>query len=180
MSDALKLAATLAAFTISASAHAALLEPPPEQPRHLFCNVYLRDICFGIAQGDELTMRLPADYLLYEVRLKNGASIFIYNGFNPERPAASEIHKKPCITATPGGECHFFVSNEKNEINVYYESIESGLTTHIFTRNFHAETADEIKSFIDNMRACKKSSGGIHCSDVRPFELLINKNIQDQ
>ena len=68
-------AAILAARNASAEKHST-----QQQSAYPHCNVYADIACFGIASGDEVTMRRPADFSLFDIRLAGGAVGTVYVG----------------------------------------------------------------------------------------------------
>lgn len=81
---------SLASFS---NAHAYGYSENVRQNPYPYCNVYLTDLCFGIASGDVLTMKIPVDVVFYEVKLSNGANVTVFDGYLPANPFGGKDKK---------------------------------------------------------------------------------------
>ena len=129
---------------------------------YIYCNVTLADACFGIAPGDELTMKIVIDFLLYRVTFASGREAVIYYGFhpNPSEERGENFNKCP----DPNG----FSSCKKR-------ALSNGGLEFIATRDDKSESVhvvisggstgqEGISSFLRNIRACRNVDTTITCA----------------
>ena len=128
---------------------------------YLFCNVYLSSACFGIAQGDKLTMEVVADYVLYRVDFAFGRSATIYSGHNPAVQASPTTKFEKCRGLRGFAECR-----ERNlddgGVEFLARSNARAPFLHLVLSAGNGRTA-EVDSFLQNIRACRRKGDIIDC-----------------
>jgi hypothetical protein len=136
------------------------------QPRvepYLFCNVYLSDVCFGIAAGDWLTLSHRGDFLLYNIHLTSGREGTVYYGFNPSLARNSEAEEAFRSCAGEGG---FAECKRRAMIGGGIEFLarrdSQSMWTHITISGGRAGT-EGVEAFLRNVRACEKKARSITC-----------------
>ena len=144
----------------------------PGGHRYIYCNVYLDDVCFGVAAGETVVMTNAGDYTVYRVELSGGRKVDIYAGYNPSADVVEKVDAQAC----PGkisGECSYKIANEGSDI-LYRRSRESRYI-HI---HIHGRADVATFDFIRNFRACKSDDGGLRCENESIFDGLPLANVK--
>lgn len=143
--------------------------------RYVYCNVYLGTSCFGIAQGDNLSMQIPFDFVLYGIEFGFGGSALIYSGFNPQSVNPEAVHlSSDCgrksdscnlYKVSPGRyRLLFEVDGKFLDINI------SGVSN---------ENLGQLNNFLHNFRYCNASRSNVVCTEERIFrKIKINAPIE--
>lgn len=143
-------------------------DQPPHGSRYIYCNVYLDTACFGIANGDALDMKIPADFVLYTVKLGTDVKAEIYSGNNPQDRVFDSAQSKQCMPAGQPGKCLYVKSADA--IDLLYQANANVAFVHIHLTGVKASNADDIKDFLANFRSCKPVDQSIQCTDERIFK----------
>ena len=138
------------------------------QSRYIYCNVYLDDVCFGIASGDALDMRIPADFVLYTVSLGTGVKVEIYSGDNPQDDAFNSPQIKHCTPTDSTGKCLYVKS--RGTFDLLYQANPNASFLHLHLTGIQASNADDINDFLANFRGCKPVDQSIQCTNERIFK----------
>jgi|ERR1039457_1610045 hypothetical protein len=129
---------------------------------YLFCNVFTSSACFGIAQGDKLNMEIVTDFVLYHISFSFGRSATIYSGFNPNMSASHGKNFEKCVGHNDFAECKRrnlddggieFLARKDKDSQFLHVVISAG-----------ADGISLADSFLQNVRACSRSSGVISCT----------------
>lgn len=106
-----------------------------QRKRSVYCNVYTASACFGIADGDVMTMRIPADFVTYDVELIGGAKVLIYSGYNPSRVSAGEGSGMKKYTTPSGGGYDYILTSDGKHVITYTQAITRILCCRSWLRN---------------------------------------------
>lgn len=143
-------------------------EVPSHQNRYIYCNVYLDDACFGIASGDTLNMKIPADFVLYTISLGTEAKVEIYSGNNPQDDVFNSPQVKHCTLTDSTGKCLYVKSADA--FDLLYQANANASFVHIHLTGVKASNADDINDFLGNFRSCKPVDQSIQCTNDRIFK----------
>jgi hypothetical protein len=160
------IAALLTALAINAEA-----QVTQKDNRYVYCNVFLETACFGIAQGDNLNMQIPFDFLLYGIKFSFGGSAQIFSGFNPERIDSNSV----LISSNCGRKsdsCNLYrVAQEQYRLLFEVD----GDFLDVSLSGISIDNFEEFNSFLHNFRHCSRSGSGVMCGEERIFyNLQIN------
>lgn len=161
MSVTLILVSIILAWSASAEGRSA-----DQHGAYPYCNVYADIACFGIANGDQVTMSLPADFLVYDFKLNGGVvgTIYVGNHANiSDAPFRKEVEE--CVDSER--RCNF-VSHENSGIWAIYVN-ESGTQLELRIRGLEDSQGARARDFISGFRACTTQSGGITCKPESMF-----------
>lgn len=136
-----------------------------EKNPYPYCNVYLTDLCFGIASGDALTMRIPVDVVLYGIKLSNGADVSVFDGYLPTSPFDGKSPK--ACSAKLGYRCAYTASSSRYDI--LYQAKPNSTIVVIRVRNINASNRDYVNSFILNFRPCTARDQSEKCTNKHLF-----------
>jgi hypothetical protein len=152
----------IATFLLLAAASATASTSPaiPRTGPYVYCNVYLSSVCFGIRSGDNLTMEIPADFVLYRIQLAFGAQATIYVGDNPELRQTDESKFQSCPHHNGFTECKQFKG--AGIIEFIGRNDAKSPFVHVVLR-FEKESP-ALTSFLNNVRACTRAGASITCS----------------
>jgi hypothetical protein len=140
----------------------------PHQSRYIYCNVYLDNACFGIASGDALDMKIPADFVLYSVALASKARAEIYSGNNPQDDVFNSSRVAHCTPADSTGKCLYVKSADA--FDVLYQASANASFIHIHLTGVKASNADDVNDFLANFRSCKPVDQSVQCTNHRIFK----------
>lgn len=125
-------------------------------------------MCFGIANGDTLNMKIPADFVLYTIALRSGAQAVIYSGNNPQDDGFSSSQSKHCEVSDPAGTCIYVKSS--NAFDMLYQADTNASFVHIHLTGVKATNTDDIKDFLANFRSCNPVDQSVQCTNARIFK----------
>jgi hypothetical protein len=131
-----------------------------------YCNVFAQDVCFGVDRGDELTMRLPFDFITYDFKLEGGLSGQIYSG-NHANISGAPFADQALQCIDEGRSCSF-ASPFGRGIWLLYIS-KAGSQTEVRIPEFRKETVERGMKFLDGFRVCDASSEMPVCSHQKAF-----------
>ncbi len=143
-------------------------DAPSHPNRYVYCNVYLDYACFGIATGDTLNMKIPADFVLYSLSLGAEVKAEIYSGHNPQDEVFNTPQVKHCKATDPTGKCVYVKLNDT--FDLLYQANANASFVHLHLTGVKASDADDIKDFLGNFRSCKPVDQSIQCTDERIFK----------
>lgn len=133
-----------------------------QQKRYVYCNVYTASACFGIAGGDAMTMRIPADFVTYDVELIGGAKVLIYSGYNPSRMSAGEGSGMKKYTI-PSGSYDYVLTSDGKHVITYTPSDNASPLLQIVGEKLGASQKGGFADFLHAFRPCKSNSAGAVC-----------------
>lgn len=140
--------------------------PAPANTRYVYCNVYLTDVCFGLASGDVLKMELPADFVLRTVSLLNGAQAVIYEGNHPEDVFKGKA-PKICPAADDVRQCQYTTTG--NQTDVLYQAGGNSQMIHLRITGITDTNQAGVADFLAGFHRCKAVGQSEQCSNERPF-----------
>jgi|GEM_PF-3011392 len=146
--------------------YSATARQPVHNDVYPYCNFFARDVCFGVAQGDELTMRVPSDFITYDFKLADGISGQIYSGSHANisgAPFAEQAFR--CIDE--GRRCDF-ASHWRSGIWLLHISKDGG-QTEVRIPELGPGTFERAMKFLDGFRACETSSEMPVCGHQKAF-----------
>jgi hypothetical protein len=132
----------------------------PNSP-YMFCNVFLSGACFGIAQGDRLSMQVIADFTVYDIFFSFGGKAVIYSGFNPSIADAKKIPFEKCEKMNGFFDCKKRKLND-GRIEFVAQRDESSEFIHVLFSPGKKEFK-EINSFFLNIKSCDRSTNTLRC-----------------
>lgn len=142
-----------------------------DQSRYIYCNVYLDTACFGIASGDFLDMKIPADFVLYTVDLGTKIKATIYSGNNPQDDVFDSPQVMHCSTTTPTEKCLYVKS--ANALDLLYQPNTNAPFVHVHLTGIRASNTSDVKDFLANFRSCKPADQSIQCTNERIFKNVV-------
>jgi hypothetical protein len=161
-------AAILAARDASAEKHST-----QQQSAYPYCNVYADIACFGIASGDEVTMRRPADFSLFDIRLAGGAVGTVYVGEHADiSDAPFRNEAEQCIDTEK--RC-VFVSRANGGLWAIYIKASG---TQLEVRIPQLGQAQEARAvdFLSGFKECATQIGSIICETTPLFDKKSGSN----
>ncbi len=147
----------------SLAGQAVAAEKQGREPPYLFCNVYLPGACFGLAQGDTLTMEVVADFVVYDLKIADGKSIQVYSGFNPSLLTDQKGAFSKCQLIGTQSPCK---SRDVDEAG--FEALigpaKNGSFVHVIVKDGIRD--ERVRNFLRNIRSCKNSGDvAINCQN---------------
>lgn len=138
------------------------------QNRYIYCNVYLDYACFGIASGDVLDMKIPADFVLYSISVGTEVKVKIYSGNNPQDDTFNSPLVKHCKPADSVEKCLYVKLN--GAFDLLYQANPNASFIHLHLTGVKASNTDDINDFLANFRSCKPVDQSIQCTNERIFK----------
>lgn len=121
---------------------------------YLFCNVYLSGACFGLAQGDTLTMEVVLDFVIYDLKIGDNKSIRVYSGFNPSLLKDQKQSFSKCLLIDTQSPCK---SREIDDAG--FEALigpaKNGSFVHVIVKDGMRD--ERVRKFLRNVRSCKNA-----------------------
>jgi hypothetical protein len=135
--------------------------------RYPYCNVFMTSGCFGVSQGDQMTLTIPSDYQLYEVVLPDGLSATIYSGGHADMDAfesatACHVRSRDDVCrrrVMPSGAAYLYYSEREDSAVV--------VTVRGITKINSAVASDFVRGF----RPCRRRGLSIECQPVTMFDI---------
>lgn len=135
----------------------------PEQKRYVYCNVYAASACFAVASGDVMTMRIPIDFVTYDLELFGGAKVLIYSGYHPTRvPAGDGFGVKNY--STPSGRYEYVVTSDGRHVITYTPLDTGSPLLQIIADQVGASQKKLFADFLNAFRPCKSDGYGVTCN----------------
>ena len=138
-----------------------------EQPKnvrsgpYVFCNVFASDACFGIAQGDKLSMEIVIDFVLYHISFSSGRSATIYSGYHPD------LSKSQGKTFEKCGNNSFTECKRRNlddgGVELLAQRDKQSQFLHVIVSAGAAKDTPLVESFLQNIRSCIRTGDAIRC-----------------
>lgn len=152
-----------------ACAHASLASEPAQQSatRSVYCNVYLDDACFGIAQGDTLTMEIPSDFVLDTVRMGGGIQATIYKGYHPKDVFAGKAPKN-CPVMGGAYQCRYVKS--ASQYDLLYQATANAQVIHMHIDGVTEMNSPAVTDFLSGFRRCHATGQSVQCTEERLFK----------
>ena len=141
------------------------------QSRYIYCNVYLDTVCFGIASGDSLNMKMPADFVLYTVALGTKVKATIYSGSNPQDDAFKSPQVGHCPKTTATEKCLYVKS--ANALDLLYQPDVNASFVHIHLTGIRTSNTDDADDFLANFRSCRPVDQSVQCTNERIFKSVV-------
>ena len=138
-----------------------------EKSKYIYCNVYLDSLCFGLISGDSLNMRIPVDFVLYDIELNFGEKLLIYYGFNPESIDLENV-KSNIKCAVNYNICDIYKFSN-NSYRVQYQLSDEGSILDVVIKNINPLNYKEINNFFKNFKKCYSQDNDIICSESKLF-----------
>lgn len=144
------------------SAGCAPMVSNPEQNRYVYCNVYTASACFALANGDVMTMRIPIDFVTYDLELLGGAKVMVYSGYNPSTPEDAGGSLKKYSTASGRYE---YATTSDGKYVITYTPIDTGLPLlQIVAGRIDASQKKQFADFLSAFHSCKNDGHGVICN----------------
>lgn len=136
-----------------------------EQPRYyVYCNVYTPSACFGIASGDVMTMRVPIDFVAYDLVLVGGARLSIYSGYNPPRAVATD-GSRPKKYSVPSGNYEYVLASQQRHV-ITYTPLDTGAPLlQIVIDQVEGSKSPRLAGFLKGFRHCRSDRRGLSCNE---------------
>lgn len=138
-----------------------------EKPRvgrghpYLFCNVFLSDGCFGIAEGDRLVMQVVTDFVQYDLIFSSGGSARLYSGSNPDIKQEN-VKFEHCAWRNKFSECKIRLLNDGRTEFFARRSAKSTAIHLVIEATVSRAIAN---SFLRNIRSCTSNQKIIRCNE---------------
>lgn len=141
---------------------------PALSEEHVYCNVFLANLCFGIRDGDSYSVQANLDFTMYNITLKNGDSIQIYEGRHPESFDFSSAYvSKNAVN-------EFSVSAIKTaplQQRILVEPNAKGIPKSDIFIKLHDNDTSTIRDFLENFKSCSRKKLEVKCRQ----EPLLNQ-----
>ena len=138
-----------------------------QRAKYIHCNIYLSEACFGVAQGDEVVLSIPADFLRYEIKLGGGIRSLVYSGYNPDIFDASLASSFEACLEAPGV-CSYS-SEDGTGIEAVYSGSRSESTVHVLIDDLNDSNRERAREFLSNFRPCKSHGQSLTCAETKIF-----------
>lgn len=145
----------------------------------VYCNVYAEDFCFGIDRDEILTMQIPIDFVLYDIKFKDGGSVLIYYGTSPENISdqdtllTSSKHQPSkfqySMYRTTNGQYRLLCEISIHRKTEYYETDTSEFVD-IHLYGVTKDNVSKFNEFLTGFRRCSGSDTGVTCTKEQLFE----------
>lgn len=133
-----------------------------QQNRYVYCNVYAASACFGVASGDVMTMRVPVDFVTYDLELFGGVKVLIYSGYNPPKIAARNSHHAKRYSVPSGSYEHILTSDGRHVIT--YTPLDTSLPLlQVEVDQVGASQKEVFADFLKAFRPCKSDGASVVC-----------------
>ncbi|WP_367346181.1 hypothetical protein [Stenotrophomonas bentonitica] len=139
------------------------MDGPEQQKSYLYCNVYEASACFGVAGGDVMTMRVPMDFVTYDLELVGGAKVLIYSGYNPSRVPAPDTVSTVKIYSVPSGDYEYVMAADGKHVITYTPRDNEAPLLQIVVDQIGASKKRLVADFLSRFRPCKSDADGVAC-----------------
>jgi len=152
----------------SGCASSAEVVSTPNRNIYVHYNVMLSSACFGIAAGDELQMRIPADYVLYEIKFNDGRSAVVYFGHHAKIvDPVLRTNFEDCVATA---ETCSFIRENGAVLEAMYLGDREKSGVHLLLSGINPGNLGRAREFVDNFRPCRRVGLNLICRDERAFE----------
>lgn len=134
--------------------------------RYVYCNVYAASACFGIASGDVMTMRIPVDFVTYDVELFGGTKVLIYSGYNPARMSTQGSSGMKKYTV-PSGSYDYVLTSDGKHVITYTPNDNVSPLVQIVAESVGSSQKEFFADFLRAFRSCKSDGAGVVCDKER-------------
>lgn len=139
------------------------MDGPEQQKSYLYCNVYAASACFGVAGGDVMTMRVPVDFVTYDLKLVGGVKVFIYSGYNPRQMPAPDTGSTVKKYSVPSGDYEYVMATDGKRVITYTPRDSEAPLLQIVVDQIEASKNRLVADFLSGFRPCKSEADGVAC-----------------
>lgn len=142
---------------------------------HCYCNIYLDTLCFGVKRGDVLTMQIPVDFVLYDIKFHAGGHVRIYYGDNPSDVEENEVLVKREGDIDAGELSLYRVKEDRYRIICRKSDSDKGIKgwlEPIMDMDINGITSENYRSYNDflfDFATCKTKENNVVCSGESAF-----------
>lgn len=160
------------------SAGCAAMTPSPEQSRYVYCNVYAASACFAVASGDVMTMRVPVDFVTYDVELLGGTKVTMYSGYNPPQVAVDANVPVKRYSNT-SGRYEYAVTSEGGYVVTYTPSDSGSPIVQVVAAPEGGRQMKQFADFLGAFRACKSDGFSAICNKEEVLFEAVAKEVRN-
>ena len=149
------------------SVHASPAQAGSQSSRYPYCNVFTSSSCFGVSQGDRVTLTIPADYQLYEITLSYGISATVYAGRHADMDAFDSAAS--CRTSSRDDICRRLELPGGLKYLYYSEREDSSIV--VTVRGVNEANLSLARDFLLGFRHCRRRDEGVACMNDKMFDV---------
>ncbi|WP_157731013.1 hypothetical protein [Variovorax sp. HW608] len=123
-----------------------------------------------------MTMRLPVDFVIYNLELSGGLKLLLYNGYQPSKVPAAESSSVKRYSSLDGS-YEYVLASDGRRVITYASNQKKFPALQLVINKFETSQKKVLIDFLETFRPCSGGGTGVFSCDKN--EVLFKDFIQE-